>query len=304
MQSNKMDSRLYVFAPDDEVDQRLARILMAHDADEDHADKWANVWSDTVTSRSSQKLISMWSRFPCPPTTPPKVRRFLLVDLVAQFVVAEGRPGRDLSGFPLSEDELPENFNERVAALLMELGEDSLAAELRERPAQFWLAYYEGWAQATVQKTADFMPTMEPWMSELIAAAKGCIELDPDSGRYADVSYEGTTVELPDDYRFPIPGLALQFDLEAKTPRIWLLPTDFFKLGPLPLKLSVDSPEIRVDARRVVELFEHVSAVEYTEVESSLEYLILKVVGRYRGHAVELAVQWMLRDHWFNLPGR
>jgi hypothetical protein len=32
--------------------------------------------------------------------------------------------------------------------------------------------------------------------------------------------------------------------------------------------------------------------------------LILKVVGRYRGHAVELAVQWMLRDHWFNLPGR
>jgi hypothetical protein len=29
---------------------------------------------------------------------------------------------------------------------------------------------------------------MEPWMSELIAAAKGCIEMDPDSGRYADVS--------------------------------------------------------------------------------------------------------------------
>jgi hypothetical protein len=141
-------------------------------------------------------------------------------------------------------------------------------------------------------------------MSELIAAAKGCIELDPDSGRYADVSYEGTTVELSEDYRFPIPGLALQLDLEAKTPRIWILPTDLIQLGPLPLQLRVNWPEIRVDARRVVELFDHVSAVEYTEVESSLENLILKVAGRYRGHAVELAVQRMLRDHWFQLPGR
>jgi hypothetical protein len=120
--SDVIDWRLYVYAPVEDIDQSLVRILMAHGADQDQADKWANEWFPTVTSRSSEKLVSMVKHFPCPPTTPPQIRRFLLVDLAGQSVFAEDAPKLGIPGFPFCGAELPENFHQRVEARLMELG--------------------------------------------------------------------------------------------------------------------------------------------------------------------------------------
>ena len=300
----------------------LFMILTAHGADDDAAHSWIDGWTPLFRQPSSEQLDALWKRVPCLPTTPPKVLRFLFIDLVQFFAWAElhGLPDtKDGASDPRSEEEKRErkadlaakveessgaDLDRNILAKLVELGEQVLADELRDHPVQFWLTCFEGWAEATSNVSAHLALRMEDWMSDLAAAAKECVTLCCDPV-FPDVyplvtvhSCDGQPVELPPEYRLEIPWLVLEPGLCDEPPRIWIRPN--LEYSPLRLSIQVELvwPEMAIDILRLEALFDEVSSVKWTEAEGEVSDPGVTIVGKFRGHAVELGVKSEPARRW------
>jgi hypothetical protein len=325
-----------LYGPGDNYDGDLLTILEAIGADEHAAFEWTRAWEDVLYDPSPEKVRALWQRQPCPPTTPPKVLQFVFVDLVRHAVycrlqtpsyyrvrdVPEEGPSaeavevtepRDVNGQTdglADEDRLRAQgifkgsswpsvdvLCEGVVAMLIELGQHALAIELLDHPVQFWLRHYQGWAEATAKAAAHMERELEPWMSDLVAAAKECITVHSPPLGFLDgvpnvtVESNGERVVLPRGYRLDIPMLVLNHNLAEEPPAIWIRPNVPYPIDDLPIKVSVKWPGMSVDVRRLAALFEEVSEMQWTDAVCKFCGPAIAIAGKYRGHPVELAVR-------------
>jgi hypothetical protein len=284
----------------DNRDLGLYRILLAHRAHRagEDAELRVRISLDDLRSRlfggSWQRC---WERLPNPRTLPLKVRHFLRVDFVRHRVWDDICDASDLEDeVPLDdivfgyERNHPEDLNRRVINELLEVGEQAMADALRNHPTHFWLTYQEGWAEATAT-VSEFLARemMNSWASELVDAAKQCLSLSPSGGRRFFATRGDTRVELPSDYQLDIPDLVPAADPDADPPQIWLRPNVPAWLGPLPVELHIDCPEMTVDEGRLAAMFDGVPSIEHTDAGCPVCGPGITIVGKYLGDTVELA---------------
>ena len=236
--------------------QTLLTILAVHGATERDACSWLARLHRLLNFPLPERLLSALREIPCAPATYPKVPRFLVVDsirrLVWKKIGAETGPGK------LFQNDVadPNDFDRRVLRMLVALGDESLANELRERPTQFWLAYCEGWAVVTSNVSAHLASVLDPSQQELAAAAMQCIESRPsywcpNAKPRIVVEKDGSVVDLSPDYRFEVPDVVLDVGVYTEPYEIWLRPNIADDLGPLPISYNLIRPPMDVDVRGI-----------------------------------------------------